>query len=83
MFATALYLLVALIVLSWPVLDNNATAAFEIFHRELHNTARAMGIYWRWLLQSSLRATLLISCVVVGLVAAIWMLQQNPWGLGE
>ncbi len=83
MLASGLCLLVTLVALSWVVLDNNAVVAFEIFNRELHSTARAMGMYWQWLLQSLLRAMLLISCVVAGLMAAIWMLEQNPWGLGR
>jgi len=76
------YLLLVLIALSWVALDNNATAAFEILNSCLHRTARDMGMYWKWLLQSLLRAALLITLVVTGVVAAAWILQQNPWGLG-
>ena len=39
-------------------------------------------MYWEWLVQQLLRATLLISCVIVGVVAATWMQLQNPWDFG-
>lgn len=77
-----LHLLVALITLFWIVLDKNAIAAFEISKWHLHGTARDMGIYWEWFLQSVLRAALLISCVVGGAAVSVLMLQQNAWGLG-
>jgi len=82
MLALILYLLVTLIPLAWLAIDNNAIAAFEIFKKHLHRTARDMGMYWEWLVQQLLRASLLISCVILGIVAATWMLRQNPWELG-
>lgn len=81
MLALGLYLLGTLIAISWVVLDDNAVAAFEIFNRCLHSTARHMGIYWKWLVQTFLRAALLLSCVISGVVAATWIWQRNPWDL--
>lgn len=81
MLTLGLFVLVTLVAASWVMYDNNAVAAFEIFRRYHHRAARDMGMYWVWLLQCVLRATLLFSCVTVGALAAIWMLQQNPWDL--
>ncbi len=81
MLCLGLYLIVTLIALSWVMLDHNARAAFEVFEWSLHSTAREMGMYREWLLQSLIRAVLLISFVIIGIVAATWMLLQNPWNL--
>jgi hypothetical protein len=76
-----LQLIIFLIALCWVALDSNATAAFEILKKQLHGTARDMGMYWKWLLQSLLRAALLTSLVLAGIVVATRMFQQNPWDL--
>ena len=78
----ALYLLATLIALAWIAVDDNAVAAFEVFKRRLHSTARDMGIYREWLAPQLMRATLLTSCVSIGVVAATSMRFHNPWDLG-
>ena len=82
MLSLGIYLLVTLIALLWVVFDHNAMAAFELFKRFLHGTARDMGMYWKWLLQSLLRAAILFLCVIGGIMAATWVLKQDPWHLG-
>ena len=41
-----------------------------------------MGLYWKWLLQCALRFALLLALVVSGIVAAFFVLQQDPWSFG-
>ena len=82
MLILGLYVLIVLILLSWVAMDNNAIAAFEILKRNIHRTARDMGMYRQWLLYSLPRAALLISLVIAGFVVATWILRQNPFGLG-
>lgn len=82
MLIPGLYLLSILVALSWVALDSKAIAAFEMLKKRLHCTARDMGMYREWLFQSLLRAALLLTLVVAGIVVASSILQQNPWGLG-
>jgi len=82
MLILGLYLIIILIALSWVALDGNATSAFEIFNRNLHPTARQMGMYWEWAFGSLLRVIFLATLVMFGIVASTWMQQENSWGFG-
>lgn len=82
MLMAGLYLLTILAALCWVSLDNNSIAAYEVLKKNPHTTARDMGMYWEWLLQSVLRSALLLTLVVIGIVATFSVLQHNPWGFG-
>ncbi|TWT77542.1 hypothetical protein Pla123a_22030 [Posidoniimonas polymericola] len=82
MHAWVPFLAASLVALVWSALDSSATAAFEVFRKHLHHTARDMDIYWEWLAHTLPRAVLLVSCVIAGAVAASWNAWQNPLDLG-
>lgn len=82
MLMPGLFILTILVALCWVSWDNNAIAAYEVLKKNLHSTARDMGMYREWLLQSTLRLALLLTLVAMGIVAAFSVLQHNPWSFG-
>lgn len=77
------YLLAVLGTLAWVVFDRNAVDLFEIFHRRRHSTAYETVMYREWVFNSLQRAVLLATLIGVGVVAATFLFQKNPWELEQ
>lgn len=67
----------------WVTLDKNASGTFEIFSANLHQCARAMGMYWEWVRYSFGRLVFLSFLVILSLGSTGHVFQNNPIDLEE
>jgi hypothetical protein len=77
-----LYILVFLGALIWLGVDKNATGAFEFVRRNLHTTARDMGMYSEWVRYSLGRLVFLTILVILNVTLSAWTFATNPLDFG-
>jgi hypothetical protein len=81
MVILGLYIFVIFIALIWVSSDSDSMSAFEFFRKDLHTTAREMGVYREWLVHSLVRFVVLLILVLVNIAVASSVLKENPWDL--
>lgn len=77
-----LYLAAFVAAIIWVTLDKYASGTFEIFSKNLHQCARAMGKYSEWLRYCLGRGALLLTLVVISISATLGTFFTNPMELG-
>jgi hypothetical protein len=73
-----LYGSVFIAALLWVAVDRYSTGTFEFFSKNLHECARAMGMYSKWVRHTLGRLALLSLLIAISVVTAVRVFAVNP-----